>query len=241
MCTCTLAVTLQCYCKYTNFYIAKYSVSCTVTLPLPLICTTCVLRPFVLKSYAFHHFCVTPQLIININDLSYDMDEDVREQQENECLALQSILGENDFQFTLPNGTMKICPNQTLLHISVESSHSDDASNKPNESYLVKYLPPFTLTFTLSENYPSDQCPFFILTCSWLARSQVRILIFNYDSVNFRLSGLCHCLFSGLSGMKCISQTLISSDITRVLTHAFFYPFPDRLLLICKYAKFCFF
>ena len=101
-----------------------------------------------------------------------DMDEDTTEQQENECLALQSILGEEAFQFELPNGTMQISPNQKLICVVINKN--DSVSSKTScEKYEVEYLPPFTLTFTLPENYPSNECPSFILTCSWLNKNPV--------------------------------------------------------------------
>lgn len=101
------------------------------------------------------------------------MDDDIIQQQEDECLVLQSILGEDGFHFDLPNGTMHISPHQKLLYVMIENGNTNNLESSTSEKYIIEYLPPFTLTFTLPDKYPSSECPLFILTCLWLTRSQI--------------------------------------------------------------------
>ena len=91
------------------------------------------------------------------------------EQQEQECEVLESILGEELFQFKEGKGTIKIevnLPNECLLIKS-------DSYNQ----HKVQYLPEILFEFTFSLKYPSSEAPKYIINCDWLSQTQVSFVI----------------------------------------------------------------
>ena len=90
------------------------------------------------------------------------------EEQENELLALQSILDPDSFTLEKSSGEIKIHPNLTLV-VSIETT-SDGGST---QDHKVQHLPPFVLSFTFPSSYPSILPPTYTLSCIWLSKYQV--------------------------------------------------------------------
>ena len=91
------------------------------------------------------------------------------EQQEQECEVLESILGEELFEFKDGKGTIKIkvnLPNECLL---IKSDNYNQ--------HKVQYLPEILLEFTFSVKYPSSEAPKYIINCDWLSQTQVGFVI----------------------------------------------------------------
>nr|XP_046248391.1 E3 ubiquitin-protein ligase RNF14-like [Scatophagus argus] len=94
------------------------------------------------------------------------------EEQEDELLALQSILGPEEFVRDEPKAAGEI-------RVSVELCAHFNVALKEDESllqYEISSLPPLLLTFELPEDYPSSSPPSFTLTCSWLTHTQLSAL-----------------------------------------------------------------
>lgn len=116
------------------------------------------------------------------------MDDINKEQQDNECLALESILGDNSFSYSSEqeSGWMKVeC---TLQNSYISVSVSGD-SDKKNVTHRINYLPPITVSFSLNKNYPSTEAPDFILSSTWLSKLQMAILVAEMDKIWLREEG----------------------------------------------------
>jgi len=97
------------------------------------------------------------------------------EQQEQECEVLESILGEELFEFKDGKGTIKIkvnLPNECLL---IKSDNYNQ--------HKVQYLPEILLEFTFSVKYPSSEAPKYIINCDWLSQTQVEKLCQELDGM----------------------------------------------------------
>merc|ERR1719427_1173671 len=104
---------------------------------------------------------------------------DDHEQQEQECEVLESILGEELFEFNNGKGKIKIevnLPNDCLL-IKSECSTSDLTEDK------IQYLPHILFEFTFSLKYPSSEAPNYLINCDWLSETQVENLCQELDSM----------------------------------------------------------
>ncbi|XP_071342601.1 E3 ubiquitin-protein ligase RNF14-like [Trachinotus anak] len=94
------------------------------------------------------------------------------EDQEDELLALHSILGLEEFVRNESNPAGEI-------RVSVELPADFTVSLTEGEvvrRYEISFLPPLLLTFELPENYPSSSPPSFTLACSWLTDTQLSAL-----------------------------------------------------------------
>ncbi|CAK8686453.1 unnamed protein product [Clavelina lepadiformis] len=109
------------------------------------------------------------------------MEED-REEQNNELLALESILDAAQFKYERDNGFMKVDLILNDSQIELRSPDSATSSADVNR-HFVEYLPPFTLSFTLPPDYPSTNPPTFTLSCSWLPRQQLYRLCLKLDEI----------------------------------------------------------
>ena len=98
------------------------------------------------------------------------------EDQENELLALESILDSTSFTYNNLSGEIKIHANlnYSVLKITSPTFENIDGSNI-SQNYEVEHLPPFTLSFTYPPSYPSVSPPDYTLSCIWLSRFQVNI------------------------------------------------------------------
>ena len=105
---------------------------------------------------------------------------DDHEQQEQECEVLESILGEELFEFNNGKGKIKIevnLPNDCLL-IKSECSTSDLNEHK------IQYLPHILFEFTFSLKYPSSEAPNYLINCDWLSETQVSFVLYLSDCKN---------------------------------------------------------
>ncbi|XP_035509474.1 E3 ubiquitin-protein ligase RNF14-like [Morone saxatilis] len=95
-----------------------------------------------------------------------------KEEQEDELLALHSILGSEEFVRDESKSAGEI-------RVSVELPADFTVTLKEGETlrqYEISFLPPLRLTFELPEDYPSSSPPSFTLTCSWLTQTQLSAL-----------------------------------------------------------------
>jgi len=99
---------------------------------------------------------------------------DDKESQDNEILALESILEESSFKIDGRSGSIKVNPKfssyPVKLNLIVDSNTCDPSTNR---LYQVNFLPPCVLKFTLPENYPSSSPPKYALSCLWFSEEQV--------------------------------------------------------------------
>ncbi|XP_054645542.1 E3 ubiquitin-protein ligase RNF14-like [Dunckerocampus dactyliophorus] len=94
------------------------------------------------------------------------------EEQENELLALHSILGSEEF---VRHG-LKTAGE---ARVSTELPSGFMVALREGETlkqYEITFLPPLLLTFDFPEDYPSSSPPSFILRCSWLTHKQLASL-----------------------------------------------------------------
>lgn len=107
------------------------------------------------------------------------------EEQENELVALESILDPIFFKNTgNSSGEIKIEPflKQPSIKVISPSYETQEVSeNTPNKStpeiHEVQFLPPIVLSFVLPPTYPSESPPLYVLSSAWLSKSQVNISI----------------------------------------------------------------
>ncbi|XP_068175640.1 E3 ubiquitin-protein ligase RNF14-like [Antennarius striatus] len=117
--------------------------------------------------------------------------------QEDELLALQSILGSDEF-------FRKESKNAGEIRVSVELPADFSVALKEGETlrqYEISFLPPLQLTFDLPEDYPSLSPPSFTLTCSWLTQTQLSLLGAHLTDL-FRASGGAVVLFIWVMFLK---------------------------------------
>ena len=95
------------------------------------------------------------------------------EQQEQECEVLESILGEELFEFKNGKGKIKIEVNIPSEQLFVRSGCLTDNLNE----HKVQYLPHIFLEFTFSLKYPSSEAPKYVIICDWLSENQVSFMI----------------------------------------------------------------
>lgn len=94
-----------------------------------------------------------------------------KEAQNDEILALESILEENQFEITQND-------EQTFGRILVKPEVAGKLTVQSNRDQQVfkteiEHLPPFELHFNFPTDYPSVTPPSFTLVCKWLKREQV--------------------------------------------------------------------
>lgn len=99
------------------------------------------------------------------------------EAQEDEILALQSILEESQFVIedegnNVIRGVL-YCTPEINNQMTVVSGKAEPAEGLLQLS--VAYLPPIALNFSLPADYPSLQPPLFTLSCPYLSLSQVEM------------------------------------------------------------------
>ncbi|KAI3368517.1 hypothetical protein L3Q82_025525 [Scortum barcoo] len=94
------------------------------------------------------------------------------EEQEDEQLALLSILGPEEFVRKEPKraGEIRVCA-ELPAGFTVSLKEGDTL-----RQYEMSFLPPLHLTFELPEDYPSSSPPSFTLSCSWLTHTQLSAL-----------------------------------------------------------------
>ncbi|XP_028299552.1 E3 ubiquitin-protein ligase RNF14-like isoform X2 [Gouania willdenowi] len=94
------------------------------------------------------------------------------EEQEDELLALHSILNSEEFVRDESKSAGE-------CRVSVELPAGFTVLLREGETgrqYEISSLPPLLLTFELPKDYPSSSAPSFTLTCSWLTNSQLSAL-----------------------------------------------------------------
>lgn len=115
----------------------------------------------------------------------------------------------------------------TTPELKASSVNGSTSQVEPDKLYPVKRLPPITMTFAYTKNYPSSSPPLFTLSCCWLEKKNLSRLCERLDQ-----------LWEQHSGMPIISvwhdflynDTLeylgIKSpyDLGRVLVHIFTHP-----------------
>ncbi|XP_026476439.1 E3 ubiquitin-protein ligase RNF14-like [Ctenocephalides felis] len=99
------------------------------------------------------------------------MDEN-QERQCDELSTLESICGENEFSYSIPDkipvGYADICVDSS----PIEVFFVDPKSHKTS-SITVSYLPPIRLNFQLPKDYPKSVSPKFVISCNWLTHEQL--------------------------------------------------------------------
>ena len=95
------------------------------------------------------------------------------EEQENEMLALQSILDPDSFTLEKSSGEIKIHPNLTHSNLTLVVSIETTSDGGSTQDHKVQHLPPFVLSFTFPSSYPSILPPAYTLSCIWLSKYQV--------------------------------------------------------------------
>ena len=99
------------------------------------------------------------------------------EEQENELLAISSILDSSLTILANSCGEIKIHPN--LKHPTLKvipacfNQNGFESGSIEAQEYSVQFLPPITLNFSYPSSYPSESPPDYTLSCSWLSRHQV--------------------------------------------------------------------
>nr|CAB3265629.1 ZF(RING/C6HC)-7 Zn-finger (RING/cysteine-rich C6HC)-7 [Phallusia mammillata] len=93
--------------------------------------------------------------------------------QDNELLALGSILDEHQFKVTGRCGHIKAHPQLPSETITLKVQY--DALDVTN-CHQISFLPPLALKFKLPTGYPSETIPEFSLSCVWLTNDQISIL-----------------------------------------------------------------
>lgn len=96
---------------------------------------------------------------------------DDKEAQNDEILALESILEEDQFHITSNDL-------QTMGRILVKPEIANNLAVQLSRDHQVfktqiEHLPPFELHFNFPADYPSANPPTFTLVCKWLKREQV--------------------------------------------------------------------
>nr|XP_057929580.1 E3 ubiquitin-protein ligase RNF14-like [Doryrhamphus excisus] len=94
------------------------------------------------------------------------------EEQENELLALQSILGSEEFVRHGQKTAGEVRLSTELPSGFMVALREGDTLKQ----YEISFLPPLLLTFDFPEDYPSSSPPSFILCCSWLTHKQLGTL-----------------------------------------------------------------
>jgi len=114
------------------------------------------------------------------------------EEQENELLALESILDPNSFSFDTSSGEIKIHANLKCPFLKIETPFETNVgdSTSSKADYKVQNLPPFILSFSYPSTYPSVLPPVYTLSCIWLSKHQV----WKFLSVNYLQYLLKHLL-----------------------------------------------
>lgn len=112
---------------------------------------------------------------------------DDKEAQNDEILALESILEADQFHITSNDhqtiGTILIKP-EMVEKLTVQSSRDQQLFKTD-----IEHLPPFELHFNFPADYPSANPPNFTLVCKWLKREQVKILVLHsITSFTFKLA-----------------------------------------------------
>ncbi|XP_044217774.1 E3 ubiquitin-protein ligase RNF14-like [Thunnus albacares] len=119
------------------------------------------------------------------------------EEQEDELLALCSILGSEEFvRDEFKSGGE--------IRVSVELPAAFMVALREGETlrqYEISFLPPLLLTFELPENYPSSSPPSFTLTCSWLTHTQLSALAAHLIDL-YQTSGSAVVLFSWVQFLR---------------------------------------
>ncbi|KAM8875525.1 E3 ubiquitin-protein ligase RNF14-like [Spinachia spinachia] len=132
------------------------------------------------------------------------------EEQEDELLAINSILDSDEFVRDESKSAGEI-------RVAVELPADFTVLLKEGESlrqYELSFLPPLLLTFELPRDYPSSSPPSFSLTCSWLTDTQLSALAAQLADL-YRATGGAVVLFSWVQFLK--EDTLRFLDIHSVL------------------------
>jgi len=94
-----------------------------------------------------------------------------REEQNDELLALSGILDQTAFS----HSESQSGENKGVIEVDVRlpgDGLMEIVRQQGKQNFTVKYLPPVKLEFSLPEDYPSQSCPLYCITCPWLLEEQ---------------------------------------------------------------------
>ena len=129
------------------------------------------------------------------------MSEDDLEEQKFELLALKEILGEENVEIFLKSCDLQIEEMSSQINPrffdqfeTKEAKIGGKIFISPNllepltiicgsEGFSTKFLPPICVEFCHPENYPSEICTEFRLSCEWLKENQIQLLYKKFNQV----------------------------------------------------------
>jgi len=100
-------------------------------------------------------------------------------QQQDELMAMESILGSEVFKISLGEGQSGggLTSGKILIELTLPEKTYLVLEKSTKESTYVEHLPPVTLWFTLPRGYPVKDPPLFTLSSSWLGALEVVICL----------------------------------------------------------------